>query len=74
MTDRLKDAREFTLTDDGTLDTVIEVRCGFCGEEWTERCATDIAAHFRDDSGALDLKALVRDLMLDFDPCPACSA
>ncbi len=45
----------FDLVDDGTLDTVLD--CTVCGE--TLRFATETAAPYRDDDGALDLDAFV---------------
>jgi len=32
---------EYTLLDDGTLDTVIEVTCTRCGDSWEERYNLD---------------------------------
>lgn len=54
---------EFTLLDDGTLDTVVQVHCPNCENTWEERFSGEYAKYFRDpDSGTLDEDAFFADL------------
>ena len=51
---------EFTLLDDGTLDTVVEVHCTECDRTWTERFMD--TAEYRDDEGGMcNLTGLMDD-------------
>lgn len=54
------DASDFTLLDDGTMDTVVQVDA--TGEEI--RFSGETAADYRDESGALDFEAFVDDEVL----------
>lgn len=38
----------FTLTDDGTMDTLVIVDCTVCKRSWEERIMGDYASDFRD--------------------------
>lgn len=53
---------EFTLIDDGTLDTVVKCYCNKCGRTWKERINMNYAATYRDEDGTmLDLDGLMDD-------------
>ena len=64
--------REYTLIDDGTMDTVIAVHCA-CGCTWEERFSCDAAAEYRDgETGEMiRLNDLINDY-LDDEPCLDC--
>jgi len=47
-----------TLTDDGTMDTVVDCVCDYCGENWQERFGCELASEYRDDDGSLRPDAL----------------
>lgn len=51
---------DFTLIDDGTMDTVIRLPDD---REWRYEC--DTAGDYRDESGALDTEAFVRDIVME---------
>lgn len=54
------------LTDDGTMDTVLECECSKCGRIWTERFSCEYAADYRDEDGAMaDLAGLMDDVYCD---------
>lgn len=59
-----KKCLEFTLLDDGTLDTVVEITCRKCGKTWEERFNGKLASYYRDpDTGEmLRLADLVADM------------
>jgi hypothetical protein len=60
-------ADDFTLLDDGTMDTVIE---GPDGKEL--RYSAESAANYRDESGALDLESFVTEVVLpEWEPTDA---
>ena len=53
---------QFTLLDDGTLDTVILAECQCCGASDELRFDCEYASYYRDSiSGALDLEAFTAD-------------
>lgn len=62
------------LSDDGTLDTVIEYTCPDCGEVHECRYDADTAAEYRDPrTGALRERSFFRDVVIpdiDADTCP----
>ena len=53
----------YTLSDDGTLDTVIECTCTECGHVWEERFSD--TSDYSDEHGFLR----VNSLMVDHDVC-----
>jgi len=53
---------DFTLLDDGTLDTVVEVECCHCHETWEERFSQEYASEFRDEAGELDEESFWDDI------------
>ena len=55
----IDDNLDFTLLDDGTLDTAVEIRCTICGRTWEERFNGEYASEYRDIDGCLDLLAFV---------------
>jgi len=64
---------EWSLSDDGTIDTVVEVTCRWCGESHELRYDCDYAAEWRDESGALDCEAFQDDVIYTDDiMCPHC--
>lgn len=61
---------EFTLSDDGTLDTVIEVHCTKCKRTWEERFNGESALDYRDhETGAM---IGLNDLVAEYDICCTC--
>ncbi len=58
---------EYDLTDDGTMDTVVIVRCTECGASWDERI-TD-TSDYRDEDGELNLVALMEDTDIECLQC-----
>ena len=54
---------EWSLSDDGTMDTVISVNCRWCGESFDVRYDCEMAADYRDESGALDCEAFQDDVI-----------
>lgn len=59
---------DYTLLDDGTLDTVVECHCLDCGNTWEERFGD--TSDYRDDSGAMDdLTGLMEDYDIYCEKC-----
>ena len=54
--------KEWTLIDDGTLDTVVECYCPKCGLQETERFSQDYRLEFVDDAGDFSFDAMVDDI------------
>jgi hypothetical protein len=65
--------REYTLIDDGTLDTVVRVHCQECTCFWNVRFSTETAMEYRDSrTGAMVRFNDFIDEWLDDEPCPIC--
>jgi len=66
----IDDNLDFTLLDDGTLDTVVEVTCMRCGKTWEERFDGECASYYRNpETGAMvDLLAFVEGFDI-YCPC-----
>lgn len=58
---------DYELIDDGTIDTVVEVRCMDCGRTWTERFSDTF--DYRDEDGDLDLAALMDNEDIGCEQC-----
>ena len=64
---------EWSLSDDGTMDTVISVTCRWCGESFDVRYDCEMAADYRDETGALDCQMFADDVLYNDEPqCPKC--
>ena len=64
--------REYWLSDDGTLDTVINVTCLKCGTTWQERVDCESASEYRDDDGRMvDFDLMIQDFF-SCEDCPNC--
>ena len=61
---------EYTLLDDGTMDTVVEFHCTRCNRTWEERFSD--ASDYRDEDGDLDLNAFVAELGICCEMCGDC--
>jgi len=64
MTVSANDEYDVSLEDDGTLDTVVEVRHDRWTEPRTYRYSTECAAAYRDNEGRLDMRAFVDDVVI----------
>jgi len=57
---------EFSLVDDGAMDTVVECYCTVCERTWEERFDSESAAEYRDWDGSMSDNGLA-DMLADFD-------
>ena len=66
--------RKFSLGDNGTLDTVINVECLLCGQGWCETLSQEFVAPYRNQRGQIvDLENMVDEARLNVECCPKCN-
>lgn len=68
-----EDRIEWSLDDDGTMDTVLSLTCRCCGETIEERYDCEFASDYRDPlTGELDEKAFDEVVQSDDHWCDNC--
>ena len=65
--------RKFTLGDNGTLDTLINIECTKCNALWATGLGHEFTSYYRNLSGKItDFENMIDDAFLGDEYCPRC--